>query len=124
MRRPMRIELVNENGETVVQLEIGGYLMHLGASDVDALIEQLGAVRAAMMPPVPGSVPRTHQYPIEVDPCWYAEPHPTSDAVVIFLRGTGIGWTGFAIPRDRALRFCKELSTYANTPVERIGLSH
>jgi hypothetical protein len=124
MWRPMRIELVNEGDTKVVRLEIGLHVMHLGANDVDTLIEQLGVFRAAMLPEVPRSVSRTRQYSIEVDPSWYAEAHPSSNAVVVFLRDTGIGWAGFAIPRCKAAEFCEELSNYANVPVEPIGLAN
>lgn len=124
MKRPIRIELVNEGDTKSVRLEIDQYLMHLGSEDVGMLIEQLGAFRAAISPAVPGRVSRKHKYSIEVDPFWYAEPHPTSDAIVVFLRDTGKGWIGFAIPREKAVEFCEELSLYANVPVKTVGLAN
>ncbi|CAB3783666.1 hypothetical protein LMG28138_01686 [Pararobbsia alpina] len=123
MRRPMRTELVSENGTKVVHLEIDTHRMQLGAEDLDVLIEQLGALRASMRPPVPSSVSRTHRYSVELDPSWYAEPHPGSDAVVLFLRNSGVGWAGFAIPRDKALRFCEDLAIHANAPARPLGLA-
>lgn len=124
MRRQMRTQLVKEGDAQVVRLEVGSHLVHLDADDIDSLIEQLGAFRAAMLPAVPGKVSRTHQYAIEVDPSWYAEPHPTSDAVVVFLRDTGIGWAGFAISRRKAVKLCEELSSYANAPLSPVGLAN
>lgn len=123
MGRPMRIELVSESGKNIVRLELGEYFMHLGPNDVVALVEQLGAFRASMLPRVARSVSPTHKYSIEVNPCWYAEPHPTSDAVVLFLRDTGVGWIGFSIPRDKALRLCDELGNYTNASNKPLGLA-
>jgi hypothetical protein len=122
MRRPMKTELVSENGTPVVRLEIGDHRAHLGASDVDSLIENLGAARAAMQPAVPGRISRQHQYCVEIDPCWYAEPHPSLGRVVVFLRDTGLGWTGFSIDRDSARKLCDELSSYTDQPVAPAGM--
>jgi hypothetical protein len=110
MRRPMKTELVSEKGASVVRLEIGDHLAHLSASDVDALIENLGTMRATMVPAVAGHISRQHRYSIEINPSWYAEPHPLPGSVVVFLRDTGLGWTGFRIDRESARSLCNALS--------------
>jgi hypothetical protein len=122
MSRPMRTELVSENGSRVVRLEIGDHHAHLCTSDVASLIENLVAIRAAMKPGVPGRISQQHQYSIEIDPCWYAEPLASPGGVVVFLRDTGLGWAGFSIDRDSARRLCDELSSYANRPIAPAGL--
>jgi hypothetical protein len=122
MSRPMRTELVSENGTHVVRLEIGDHLAHLCASDVDSLIENLGTIRAAMKPAIPERISRQHRYSVEIDPCWYTEPHPSPGGMVVFLRDTGLGWAGFSIDRDSARRLCDELSSYTDQPTALVGM--
>jgi hypothetical protein len=118
MWRPMRTELINENGTKVVRLEIGAHRSNLSASDVDAFIEHLGALRAAMKPAVPGRMSREQRYSVEVDPCWYVEPHPSLEGLVVFLRDSGLGWAGFAINRTSVRELCDELSDYTAATVK------
>jgi hypothetical protein len=118
----MRTQFIRKEGSSTVRLEIGKHFAELNTSDVDALIEQLSAVRAVLQPAVPAHVSRRRQYAIEIDPCWYAEPHPASESVVLFLRDTGAGWAGFAIPRTGALRLRDGLARYIHAAEARLGL--
>jgi hypothetical protein len=94
----MNIEMINEYGENAVRVAVDDNSVLLAASEVDAVIERLSLIRAAMRPEVPKEPSRTHQYVIEIDPCWHTEKHPLYDGAVLFMRHTGLGWAGFALP--------------------------
>ncbi|MDR3099890.1 MAG: hypothetical protein LBV73_22840, partial [Paraburkholderia sp.] len=100
MHKPMSVELVNEYGEHTVCVKVDGHAALLDAGEVDGLIETLGKLRATLRPAVPEQPLRTHQYVLEIDPCWYTERNPLFDGAVVFLRHTGLGWAGFAIPTE------------------------
>jgi hypothetical protein len=100
MSKPMSVELVNEYGEHAVCVKVNGNAALLDAADVDSLIEELAKLRAQMRPAVPEQLSRTHQYAIEMDPSWYTERNPLFNGAVVFLRHTGLGWAGFAIPDE------------------------
>lgn len=104
MHKPMLVELVNEYGEHAVSVSVNGNAALLDAADVDGLIEELAKLRAQMRPAMPDTPSRTHQYVLEIDPCWYTERNPLFDGAIVFLRHTGLGWTGFAIPTESLQR--------------------
>lgn len=104
MPKPMSVELINEYGEQAVCVKVDGHAAVLDTADVDGLIEELGKLRATMRPAVPDQPVRTHQYVMEIDPCWYTERNPLFEGAVVFLRHTGLGWTGFAIPTESLQR--------------------
>lgn len=112
MQKPMSIELVNEYGQHAVCVKVNGQVALLDAPDVDGLIEELGKLRALMQPAVPEQPLRTHQYVLEIDPCWYTERNPLFDGAVMFLRHTGLGWAGFAIPTESMHRLKAALSAH------------
>src|ERR1700677_4214607 len=98
MTGAMSIERITEYGNHAVRIAIGQNNVLLKADELDALVEHLSMIRSGMQPQVPKLPSRTHQYVIEMDPCWHAEKHPLYDGTVLFLRHTGLGWAGFAIP--------------------------
>ncbi|QBR02524.1 hypothetical protein [Paraburkholderia pallida] len=112
MHKPMSVELINEYGEHAVRVNVEGHAALLDAPEVDALIEELGKLRATMRPAVPEQPLRTHQYVLEIDPCWYTERNPLFDGAVVFLRHTGLGWAGFAIPTESMHRLKEALSAH------------
>jgi hypothetical protein len=94
----LTIEMINEYGNNAVRLTVDQAAVSLEAHEVDAMIERLSLIRASMSPEVPKLPSRTHQYVIEMDPCWHTEKHPLYDGAVLFMRHTGLGWAGFALP--------------------------
>ncbi|MBB2931655.1 hypothetical protein [Paraburkholderia silvatlantica] len=112
MQKPMSIELVNEYGQHAVCVKVGGQVALLDTPDVDGLIEELSKLRAHMQPAVPEQPLRSHQYVLEIDPCWYTERNPLFDGTVVFLRHTGLGWAGFAIPTESMHRLKAALSAH------------
>jgi hypothetical protein len=72
----MSIEMMNEYGTHAVRIAVDEATVLLGAQEVDAVIERLSLIRAAMRPEVPKEPSRTHQYVIEMNPCWHTEKHP------------------------------------------------
>ncbi|GAB7535504.1 hypothetical protein AB4851_17385 [Burkholderia sp. 22PA0099] len=98
MTRPMSIELINEYGKSAVLVSIDKASVILDPADVDAVIQYLSLLRASMQPPVPEAPLRSEQYVVEMDPCWYTEQHALYGGAVLFLRHTGLGWSGFALP--------------------------
>lgn len=95
MHRPLRIDLVNQDGRHALRLTVGNDTTVLDGAGVGELIEQLAFYRAAMKPAIPGAMLPKHRYHITIDPCWYVEPSQLFDAKVMFLRHEGVGWTGF-----------------------------
>jgi len=83
MSRLMSIERVNEYGQNAVRIAIEDSAVLLEAADLDAVIEHLGVLRATMRPEVPKEPLRTHQYVIEIDPCWHTEKHPLHDPPIL-----------------------------------------
>jgi hypothetical protein len=94
----MTIEMINEYGKHAIKVGIEDRNVVLEAEEVDAVIERLSLIRASMRPEIPKEPSRTHQYVIEMDPCWHSEKHPMYDGAVLFLRHSGLGWAGFALP--------------------------
>jgi hypothetical protein len=97
MQRPLHIELLRDNGQTRLKVSIGEQTRLFDAADAEALIEKLALFRAMMRTAVPDQMSRTHRYHIEIDPCWYAEPHGSDGGLVLLMRHEGIGWSGFAL---------------------------
>ncbi|CAG9224447.1 conserved hypothetical protein [Paraburkholderia tropica] len=112
MQKPMSVELVNEYGEQALCVKVDDRAALLDAAEVDGLIEELGKLRASMRPAVPDQPLRSHQYVIEIDPCWYTERNPLFDGAVLFLRHTGLGWAGFAIPTESMHRLKDALNAH------------
>ncbi|MBN3813696.1 hypothetical protein EHZ19_25175 [Paraburkholderia bannensis] len=112
MQKPMSVELVNEYGEQALCVKVDGNTALLDAAEVDGFIEELSKLRASMRPAVPDQPLRSHQYVIEIDPCWYTERNPLFDGAVLFLRHTGLGWAGFAIPTESMHRLKDALSAH------------
>jgi hypothetical protein len=108
----MTIEMVNEYGDHAVRVVVGQNAVMLGTEEVDAVIERLSLIRAAMRPEVPKEPSRTHQYVIEMDPCWHTEKHPLYDGAVLFMRHTGLGWAGFALPTSSLVKLNEALSKH------------
>lgn len=111
MRYPMSVEMVNEYGAHAVRVAIAEHEAMLDAAEVDGLIEELGKIRAHMQPAVATQPSRTHQYLLEIDPFWYIERNPLFDGIVLFLRHTGFGWTGFAIPTESLARMKEAIAS-------------
>jgi hypothetical protein len=122
MSRPMSIERVNEYGRNAVRIDIDGSAVLLEAADLDALIENLAVLRATMRPEVPTAPSRTHQYVIEIDPCWHAEKHPLNDGAVMFLRHSGLGWAGFALPSESLAKLHHALTRHLEASHEVRGM--
>jgi hypothetical protein len=100
MQKPISVELVNEFGEHAVCMKLNGHAALLDAMEVDRLVETLTQFRATMRPVVPKEPSRTRQYLLEIDPSWYTERNPHFDGAIVFLRHTGLGWAGFALPTE------------------------
>lgn len=111
----MTIEMVNEYGDHAVRVAVDQNAVLLGAEEVDAVIERLSLIRAAMRPEVPKEPSRTHQYVIEIDPCWHTEKHPLYDGAVLFMRHTGLGWAGCALPTSSLARLHEALGKHLET---------
>ncbi|MFP6560786.1 hypothetical protein WJ542_21155 [Paraburkholderia sp. B3] len=93
----VELALVNEYGANALMLRIGKSRGLLDPADVDSLIEALGHARIALTPTVPTEVPLDQQFPLETQPLWQTIVDPAFAGVVVFLRHSGFGWTGFAI---------------------------
>ncbi|CAB3724487.1 hypothetical protein LMG27174_05241 [Paraburkholderia rhynchosiae] len=94
----MSLEVVNEYGKPAVRMAIENAAVLLDAEDIDRLIHHLGYLRAGIRPDVPTQPSTRQQFVLEMDPCWHTEKHPLYDGVVLILRHSGLGWTGFALP--------------------------
>lgn len=112
MQKPMSLELVNEYGDPAVCVNVNGQAALLDATEVEGLIEELSKLRAGMRPAVADQPLRTHQYLLEIDPCWYTERNPLFDGAVLFFRHTGLGWAGFAIPTESMQRLKEAISAH------------
>lgn len=120
MHKPMSVELINEYGQHAVCVNVNGQAALLDAANLDSLIEELAKLRARMHPAVPDHPSRTHQYVIEIDPNWYTERNPLFDGVVVFLRHTGLGWAGFAIPTESIHRLHAALAAHEAEAVREV----
>lgn len=116
----MTIEMINEYGTPAVSVKIDDRNVVLEAEEVDAVIERLGLIRAAMRPEIPKEPSRAHQYVIEMDPCWHSEKHPLYEGAVVFLRHSGLGWAGFALPTHSMIK----LKDALNKHLEQLEETH
>jgi hypothetical protein len=124
MPRPIRIKVLQENGVAALQITIEGQVSVLDGADVESLIEQLALFRSAMKPVIASQMSRSHDYLLEVDPCWYAEPNAAFDGLVTFFRHGGYGWTGYAINKNSLAELRAELVDFIATPAVAVGLAH
>lgn len=120
----MKIERVDALGEHAIRLSIGQTSVLLPPGDIDAVIQSLSLLRASMRPAVPGEPPRTQQYVVEIDPCWYMECPPMFDGAIFFLRHTGLGWTGFALPDHSLTKLHKSIADYLDLVSSTVVQSH
>jgi hypothetical protein len=118
MSRPLSIERVNEYGQNAVRVDIDGSAVLLDVAD----LEHLSVLRAMMRPEVPQEPLRTHQYVIEIDPCWHTEKHPLNDGAMLFLRHSGLGWAGFALPIDSLVKLHHALTQHLDASLEVHGM--
>lgn len=109
----LKLEVVNQYGENSLLLSVEESRVLLDATEVDALIDSLSDYRTAMHPVVPTSLSKSHKYVIESNPSWHLEGNPLLDGAVLFMRHTGFGWSGFAIPRASLKRLIEIVSMYA-----------
>ncbi|WP_410843160.1 hypothetical protein [Paraburkholderia sp.] len=122
MRHPMRIEVVTNNGVAALRVTVGTQAIMLDGSGVEKLIEGLALFRASMKPEVCREISRTKRYVIEIDPCWYVEPSPAFDGFVAFFRHSGLGWAGFAMPKESTQKLRDEFMDYVANPIPQSGL--
>jgi hypothetical protein len=122
MTGPMRIDKINEYGKQVVLVTIGDASVALDPEDVDGVIQYLSLLRASMQPAIPDVPPRDQQYVMEMDPCWYTERHPLYGGAVLFLRHTGLGWAGFALPPHSLARLHTCVGQLLEAQEETAGL--
>ncbi|ATF86162.1 MULTISPECIES: hypothetical protein [Burkholderia] len=122
MTRPMSIEMINEYGKQAVLVSIDRASVILDPADVDAVIQYLSLLRASMQPAVPETPSRSEQYVVEMDPCWYTEQHALYGGAVLFLRHTGLGWSGFALPPRSLERLHESLGRHLEEQRETAGL--
>lgn len=99
MQQALKVNTIDAGDAKAVRFDIGTQSAVLGAHDVDALIQWLATHRAAMSPPPPMEPQASQQYVVEMDPCWYVDKNPMVDGVVLLMRHTGYGWTGFSLPQ-------------------------
>jgi hypothetical protein len=121
MSRPMNIERVNEYGRNAVRIDVSGNAVLLDAAELDALIERLAVLRATMRPEVPTVPLRSHQYLIEINPCWHTEMPALNDGAVMFLRHSGLGWAGFALPTESLAKLHHALTQHLEASFEVHG---
>lgn len=109
----VELEIVNEYGANALMLKLGNSRVLLDPASISELIEALGQARAELLPAVPAQVPRDQQFPVETEPRWKTIVDPAFAGVLLFLRHSGFGWAGFAIPLASAHR----LLEIGNRPV-------
>ena len=109
----LTLEVLNQYGSSSLLITMNQCNVLLDPSEVDALIGELITYRTEMQPQVSTSPSRTHKYVIESAPSWHIEGNQRFDGAVIFFRHSGLGWTGFAIPRASLARLTHALSTCA-----------
>lgn len=110
MYQTLLVEAVHDSGRQAVRFNIGSNAAILDVDDVDLLIERLGHIRSGLSPALPHEPSRTHNYVIEIDPCWYLDKNPLFDGVVLLLRHTGLGWQDLRF-LNPAWSACRTLSS-------------
>lgn len=112
MKKAMAVRMINEYGAPSVCFEMDGNAALFDAEELDDLIEELSRLRSAMRPCVPETPSRTHQYVMEVNPSWYTERAPLFDGAALFLRHSGLGWAGFALPLESLQQLADALNAH------------
>ncbi|WP_213308979.1 hypothetical protein [Paraburkholderia sacchari] len=98
------MEIVNEYGANSLRVRLGQDDVLLSPKEIDQIIELLGMARADVDPHVPLEVLRDRQFPLETRTTWKVIVDPGFHGAVVFLRHSGYGWTGFAIPYASLLK--------------------
>jgi hypothetical protein len=82
----------------------------LDASEIDTLIDELNDVRSDLLPFAARVLPRDHQFVVETNPVWQTVRNPLFDGLVVFLRHSGLGWIGFAIPNTSIIKLVETMN--------------
>lgn len=81
----------------------------LDAAEIEALIDQLAAARAALTPSAPMDVDARTRLRVLPDPRWIVPADDRYEGRVLALRHPGLGWLGFLFPRSEALQVARWL---------------
>ncbi|MBY4869542.1 MULTISPECIES: hypothetical protein [Burkholderia] len=124
MNHTMHMEVSSESGISVIRFTIDGHTCALGVRDIDEMIMQLAAARAAMQPTHPPEPP-DGRYPLQVDPCWRVDRLADYNGAVLSMRHIGIGWIAFALPSVNLMNLVEALvcEPEASTPMNRAMLN-
>jgi hypothetical protein len=106
---PMTLDLFDYADVPVLRFTIADKSCLLQTSDVDALIQQLIALRVRLDPPQPREPVRSSNFPLEMDPCWYLEHSPLLGPVLL-LRHPGAGWMAYSLPPESVERLREALT--------------
>jgi hypothetical protein len=117
MTEEIGLELVNEYGEASLRVTLGGRSAMLSANELDRLIETLGFVRTDLLPPPDMTVSRSDRYAVETNTDWHVHQNPLFDGVLLFLRHTGFGWTGFGLPSGEMDLFMEAMTAPSDRKV-------
>lgn len=101
-------------------------LLEIDLAEVEAMIEALGAYRAAMVPRVEDNWPVGQGCAAIVDPKWITEPEVMHGESLLHLRDPRFGWLHYRLPPREALALATLLRVQAQTapePPER-GAAH
>ncbi|MBM3527303.1 MAG: hypothetical protein FJX62_04370 [Alphaproteobacteria bacterium] len=95
---PIRIELDADGSQATLAPSPGG--TKLGASDVDALIRDLAAVRARMTPVHPAEPPDDPgQLHVSDNLLWRVKADPRRGAIQFAMQHPGLGWSAMWLSR-------------------------
>jgi hypothetical protein len=114
----IEMEILNQYGQNSLLLKAGDDQVLLDAAELDDLIEQLSIARSDVLPETPLEPSRTHHYVIETTPLWQTIRNPLLDGLVVFLRHSGYGWTGFGIPRASIERLAELMAPLVTPPIQ------
>jgi hypothetical protein len=90
--------------------------LRLNANQVDDVLDNLGALRAAMKREIPRTFALGQPVEAVADPIWATEPDALLGNSLLHLRDPRFGWLHYAIPKEEARKLARLLQSQADAP--------
>jgi hypothetical protein len=98
--------------------------LQLDASQVDAMLQNLGLFRGSMQPDVPAAYALGQKTPAIRDPAWVSEPEAMMGDSLLHIRDPRFGWLHYIIPKSEAKKLADFLQIQAAAPPPPAGVPH
>jgi hypothetical protein len=91
-------------------------VLKITTSDIDDMLENLGVLRASMLPPHPPEWAVGQTMGVIPNPRWTTEPDALLGNSLLHIRDPRFGWQHYMIPKEEARKLGEVLQKQADAP--------